>query len=148
MAVRKPIVLVAGQYQQLQAGDSISGPVAETEQQSWTNGDASSHAIGDVVYVSAADTAKKAKADASGTAPAIAFATGTIGNGAVGAYQTSGTLAGLSGLTAGAQYFLSQTTAGVMSVTPPSTAGQYVVSLGRAISATEFLINIKDPILL
>jgi|SRR5579885_2140746 len=149
MATRKPIVLVNGQLQQLQSGDTLSGPFAENDTISLTNGDAGSHAIGDIVYISAADTAKKAKADAGATVPAVAVATGTIGNGASGTYQTSGILSGLSGLTAGAVYFLSDATAGAMTTTAPTTAGHYVQKLGVAISATEFMIDIDlDYILL
>jgi hypothetical protein len=149
MATRKPLVLVNGQIQQLQSGDTLSGPFAENDTISLTNGDAGSHVIGDVVYISSADTAKKAKADSGTTVPAIALATATIGNGASGTYQTTGILTGLSGLTAGAVYYLSDATAGQMTTTPPSTAGHYVQKLGVAISATEFMIDINlDYILL
>lgn len=148
MAVRKPIVLVARVLQQLQAADTLSGPFAEMEQQNWTNGDAGSHTIGQVVYISAADTVKKAQANAAATVQAIGLATATIANGAVGAYQTAGTLAGLSGLTAGAVYYLDPSTAGATSVTAPSTVGQYVVRIGIAVSTTEMMIDIQEPILL
>jgi hypothetical protein len=148
MATRKALVLVSGQIQQLQSGDTLAGPVAETEYISLTNDDSSSHAIGDCVYIDAADGVKKAKADASGTAQAFGFATATIANAAVGSYQSSGILAGLSALTAGSAYYLSAATAGTMTTTAPSTVGQYVVRLGTAISTTELKINIQPPILL
>jgi hypothetical protein len=148
MAARKPIVIVGGQLQQLQAGDTLNAPVTETETQQWTNGDAGAHALGDAVYISAADTAKKAQANAAATAPAVAFATGAIANGAVGGYQSAGLLAGLTGLTAGTIYYLDAATAGGRTATAPTTAGQYVVELGIAVSTTEFLIRIRPPILL
>jgi hypothetical protein len=149
MALRKPLVLGAdGNPQQLQSTDTLSGSFAENNTISLTNGDATSHALGNLVYVSAASTVKKAQANAAGTSKAIAFATGTIANGAVGSYQTSGTLAGLSGLVAGSVYFLDPAAAGGMTVTVPSTAGQYVVRVGTAISATDFDIDIGVPILL
>lgn len=148
MALRKPLVLVGGEIQQLQAGDTLDAVVAETEQQAYTNGDAGNHVLGDVVYLSATDTVKKAIANAVGTKDAIAFATATIANGVSGNYQTGGTLAGLVGLTAGAVYYLSPTTAGQMTPTPPTTIGQYVVRLGIATSTTEFLIDPERPILL
>ena len=148
MAARKPLVLVSGGYQQLQSGDTLDASVTETEVQVWTNDDAGNHVIGDVVYIDAADGVKKAKADASGTTKAIAFATATISNGTTGAYKTSGTLAGLTGLTAGATYYLSAATAGAMTATAPSTLGQYVVRLGIAVSTTEFYIDIEPAILL
>jgi len=148
MSLRKPLVLASGEIQQLQSGDTLDAIVTETEGQTWTNGDAGNHVIGDVVYLNTADNVKKAKADAAGTKEAIALATATIVNATTGVYKTSGTLAGLSGLTAGAVYYLSQTTAGVMTTTAPSTIGQYVVRLGVAISTTEFLIRIERPVLL
>lgn len=150
MAARLPLVLVNGAPQQLQPGDFLTGASGSAPQAAWTNGDAGSHVLGDVVYVSAADTVKKAKADAAATASpgAIALATATIANGAVGQYQTGGILAGLAGLTAGAVYYLSAATAGLMTTVAPSTPGQYVQELGVAISTTEFLFRPRTSILL
>jgi hypothetical protein len=148
MAARKPLVLVAGQIQQIQAGDSLNASITENETQQWTNGDVGGHAIGDVVYLSGADTAKKAKADSSTTVPPVAIALATFAAAAVGSYQTTGTIGGLSGLTAGSVYYLSATTAGQMTTSAPSTAGQYVVELGVAVSTTEFLLRPRAPILL
>jgi hypothetical protein len=149
MALRKPLVIgTDGRPQQIQAGDTLNAVVAENETQQWTNGDSGSHALGTVVYLSAADTVKKAQANASATRDAVALATATIATAAVGGYQTSGTLAGLSGLVAGTPYFLDPVTAGGYTATVPATAGQYLVELGIAISTTELLIRIRPPILL
>lgn len=148
MAVRKALVLNAGEIQQLQAGDTLGGPVAEVDLIALTNSDAASTAIGDVMYIFGADAVKKAKADAAATAEAFYFATAVITSAATGNFQSAGVLAGMSGLTPGATYYLSQTTAGLMTVTPPSTVGQYVVRLGKALSATEFEIRVERPILL
>lgn len=148
MALRKPLVLVGGEIQQLQSGDSLSGPFTEVDTVVLTNGDATSHALGDIVYISAADTGKKAKADAAGTKDAIAIAMGAITNGTTGSYQTGGILTGLTGLTANTPYYLSAATAGLLTATPPSAVGQYVVRIGLAISTTELMINIERPILL
>lgn len=148
MALRKPLVLVSGQVQQLQSGDTLDAVVSETEGQVYTNGDAGNHVIGEAVYLSAADTVRKAQANAAGTARAVAIATATIVNATTGTYQTSGSLGGLTGLTAGAVYYLSAATPGAITVTAPSTLGQYVVEIGVATSTTELLIDIKPPILL
>jgi hypothetical protein len=148
MAVRKPLVLVGGEIQQLQSGDTLSGPVAEVDLVSLTNDDVGSHVLGDVVYLDVADGAKKAKADAAGTSKAIAFATATVAAAASGSYQTNGILSGLAGLTAGATYYLSAATAGAITATAPSATGSYVVELGVALSTTELLIEIKSRILL
>ncbi|CAN5462830.1 hypothetical protein BH20VER3_BH20VER3_00950 [soil metagenome] len=148
MASRKPLVLVDGEIQQLQSGDTLNATVSEVDIVTLTNGDAGAHALGDVVYISAADEAKKAKADASGTTNALALATGAISNGVSGAYQTDGILGGLTGLTPGAVYYLSDATAGLIASTAPSAGGSYVVRIGIAISTTELEIQIGRPILL
>lgn len=148
MASRKPIVLVNGEFQQLQPGDTLTGPFGEVDTVTLTNADVGAHALGDVVYISGNDAAKKAQANAIGTKDAIAFAMGAIGAGAAGSYQTDGILAGLAGLVANTIYYLSAATAGGMTSVAPTAAGQYVVRLGKAISTTELEINIERPILL
>lgn len=145
---RKPLVQAGGEIQQLQAGDTLLAPVSEVAIITLTNGDAGNHVLGDAVYISAADTAKKAKADAAGTKDVLAFATATISTSTTGAYQTDGILAGLTGLTAGAVYYLSATTAGLITNSAPSSVGQYVVRVGIAISTTELEINIERAFLL
>jgi hypothetical protein len=57
-------------------------------------------------------------------------------------------LAGLTGLTAGATYYLSDDVAALLTATAPTAAGSYVVRVGIAISTTEIEINIQEPILL
>lgn len=148
MAVRKALVLVAGEVQQLQTGDTLGGPVAEVGYISVTNNDAASTAIGDVMYIFGSDSLKKAKADAASTSDAFAIAVAVITTAAAGYFQTDGVLAGLSGLTPGATYYLSAATAGLLTTTAPSTVGQSVVRIGKALSATELDIKIQRPILL
>ena len=149
MATRIPLVIVAGQIEQLQSGDTLAVP-SETNSTGYslTNGDVGSTTIGEVVYISAADTANAAKADAAGTAPAFAIASAVITSSSAGTYLTSGTITGLTGLTAGSVYYLSDALAGAMTTTAPTTVGHYVVRLGVAVSATEFDIDIQAPILL
>lgn len=144
MAIRKPLVIVAGEIQQLQTGDSIG----EVQLVNLTNSDAASMVIGEVAYIFAASAVKKARADALGTMEGFYLAAAGIASAAVGAFQSSGVLAGLSGLTAGATYYLSAATAGAMTTTAPTATGQYVVRLGKALSTTEFEIRIERPILL
>lgn len=149
MASRIPLVIANGQMEQLQSGDTLSVGVGNVNTgYSLTNGDVGSTTVGEVVYISAADTASAAKADASGTTKAFAFANAVIGASSTGAYLTGGTITGLTGLTAGAAYYLSDATAGAMTSTAPTTVGHYVVRLGVAVSTTEFDINIQSPILL
>ena len=52
----------------------------------------------------------------------------------------------LSGLDAGDLYFLSPSTAGAITLTPPSSAGQAVVRVGEASTTTKFAIRIEPPI--
>jgi len=55
-------------------------------------------------------------------------------------------LKSISGLDAGDLFFLSATTAGAITKTPPSSAGQAVVRIGEAASATKLAIQIEPPI--
>jgi len=57
-------------------------------------------------------------------------------------------VAGTIALTPGATYFLDPSTAGRITTTAPTTAGQYVVRVGRAVDATTLDIEIELPILL
>lgn len=160
MPARKPLVIIGGQVQQLPAGDTLDAATSEVDVVSLTNGSASPAPIGTVVYISAANTAQPARANASGTTEAFGFVRDTsIAASASGAIQTDGTLTATTtqwdavtgqtgGLTSGAIYFLSATTAGRLTTTAPSASGEYVVRLGRAISTTALEISVEPPILL
>jgi hypothetical protein len=50
------------------------------------------------------------------------------------------------GLTPGTVYFLGAATAGTLTSTAPSTTGQFVVRVGRAISSTKLDLMIMAPI--
>lgn len=156
MALKKPLVLYTGLPGQLQAADTldvtnISGGV--TLQQ--TNDEATPIVIGAPVYNDANDGVKKAKADASGTTNVVGLvAQASITNATAGSIQFDGILAATTtqwdavfgttgGLTKGVRYFLSAATAGLGTITPPSTVGQFVVMLGIAISTTE--LRLADP---
>lgn len=158
MAVRKPLVIVDGQIQQLQSGDSLDATVSEVDAVAMVNANASPIVIGAPVYSSAAGSADKAQANASGTVEVIGLVRDvSIAAAASGNIQTDGILVastaqwdaitgGSGGLTYNTVYYLSPTTAGMLTATAPSTAGQYVVRVGRAISTTELEISIAQPI--
>lgn len=149
MALRKPLVLVAGEIQQIQSGDTLDAVVSEVDLVVLTNSDAATIVKGEIAYIFGADAIKKAKADAAATADAWFFAaSASTASGATGSFQSAGVLSGLTGLTAGATYYLSAATAGAMTVTAPTTVGQYVTRLGKALSTTEFEIRIERFILL
>ena len=103
---------------------------------------------GDVLYSRASD-GQVGKASASngllenaqvvGIANADASANATVKVIVIG-------LKTMSGLDAGDLYFLSPSTAGAITLTPPSSAGQAVVRVGEASTATQFAIRIEPPI--
>jgi hypothetical protein len=105
---------------------------------------------GEAIYINGAGRFGLAIASAYSTAGAIAFTNARINAGASGNITTGGTLqlataqwdafTGQSGgLTSGLLYFLSPTTAGHITTVPPSTPGQLVVVVGRAMSPTVIL---------
>lgn len=156
MAVKKPLVVGSdGRPQQLQSGDSIGS--IETGQITLT-ADAALIA-GAAVYASAADHVNKARANASGTSRCLGLAAAAISNGATGTIQVNGivtlstaewdALAGTTGgLTYDSTYYLSPSTAGLLTATCPTTVGQLVVIVGVALSTTELNVKISEPILL
>lgn len=157
MATRKPLVVGPdGRPQQLQAGDTL-GTVSETGQVTQTA--TPTLIAGNAVYSSGADAVSKAKADASGTKDVLGLAVAAITAAASGIIQCNGilvlttgqwdALAGTTGgLTFNTPYFLSPTTAGLLTSVVPTAVGQYVGEIGRALSTTELMIDIRPPILL
>lgn len=153
MASRKPLVIDGGVVKQLPAGDTLDAPTTTPDVYSFTNGEAGAITVGLPVYVSAASTVKKAKADASGTAQVVglvydasisAAASGSVViDGVVS--TTTGTWDAIcgttGGLTAGTAYYLSKDTAGAMTSTAPSAAGQFVCRVGMALSTTEMMVK-------
>lgn len=160
MAIRIPLVIVAGEIEQLQAGDTIAVNVSGVNEVSLTNDEASPVVIGAPVYMDAADGFKKAKADAGGTALPIGLVAQTsITNAVAGIVGVSGVLTATTaqwdavagttgGLAFGVRYYLSAATAGILTPTAPTTVGQYVVEVGIALSTTELKIDIQKRILL
>ena len=158
MATRKPLVMVAGRIERLQAGDTIEGDIAEVDLVELTNNNASPVVICEPIYIDGADTFDKAQAGAAGTMDIIALVKdSSIAAAAVGMVQTDGVLSATTGqwdaitgdtggLTAGTIYDLSAATAGRLVATSPTAVGEFVVQVGKAISTTELEISIMDPI--
>lgn len=157
MALKKPLVLGSdGRIQQLQSSDTLDGA---TESGDINQTAAETLIAGNVVYNSGANSVTKARANATGTSKVLGLAKAAISSSASGGIRTNGiltlttaewdALAGTSGgLTAGTTYYLSPTTAGLITSTAPTTASQLVVIIGVAISTTELNIRISEPILL
>jgi hypothetical protein len=103
-------------------------------------------AAGDVVsiHVSGGDRVRKADATAEGK-EAHGFVLAGVANGANATVYFGGTLSGLSGLTAGARYYL-HTTPGAVTNAAPSAAGNVSQLVGIAVSATELDFYPEQPI--
>jgi hypothetical protein len=137
-------------YGRVTAGSGGTGSGISTTLQ---NNHGSTIVIGEAVYISAAGQVSKANANSGSTYAVIGLVADTsITNTSSGSIAIAGTLTattgewdtvtgGSGGLTAGAQYYLSDVTAGRITTTPPSTTGRYVVNVGRALSTTVLLIN-------
>jgi hypothetical protein len=166
MAVRKLIQVNANGSQQEYAGKSTSAGAGDASEfvildnagkidvsmfpngigsdaNAFTAGEALS--AGDFVYVTGAGTVMKA--DATTLAKrAMGYVLASVLNAGSALVYFDDNNSALSALTAGTTYFLSAT-AGLVTSTAPTTAGQFVQELGTANSATSLHVSIKTPIL-
>jgi hypothetical protein len=125
-----------------------------------TNDNAGSIVICQPVYTKVNGNVDLARANASGTTEVLGLVHDTsIAASASGNILVDGVLTATTGqwdavtgdsggLTPGSIYYLSAATAGNLTKTAPTTVGQYVVRVGRAISATKMDLMIMAPILL
>lgn len=158
MALRKPLVIVDGQIEQMQSGDTIDAAISEVDIASLTNNNASPIVIGNVVYTDSAGGVDLAQADAIGTSEIVGLVRdASIASAASGEIQTDGVLtastgqwdnvAGTTGgLDVGVVYYLDPTTPGDMTDTAPTAVGQVVIRIGTAISTTSLEISTSEPI--
>ena len=103
---------------------------------------------GDALYMRTSD-GKVGKASAADGTIENAFVIGFANISAITGESLQVAVAGLkdiSGLDAGDLFFLSATTAGAITATPPSSAGQAVVRIGEAATATKLSIQIEPPV--
>lgn len=149
MAVQKPLVIVNGQIQQIPSGDTLSAAASEVDVVSKLNDNIGAITVGMPVYVKANGAVDKAAATASGTSKVLGLVqAASVSASASGFIQTDGIIAsadwtdvvGTATLTAGAKYFLSET-AGMLTLTAPTSSGSFVMCVGIAISTTEFEID-------
>jgi len=111
-------------------------------------------AIAQPIYLKASGHADLAQANAASTAGAIGFAITAAEPSFAVDYVTEGkltladwtTIAGTAALVAGATYYLDAAGPGRITSAAPTAAGQYVVRLGRAASATTLDVEIEAPI--
>lgn len=154
MPLRKPLVLGSdGRLQQLQAADSLSSDNKRTLTA------AATVIAGGPVYSSGASAFDLAQADDVDTSRVIGMAVAGITNAETGIIQTSGVLVlttgewdavfgTTGGLAPDTTYYLSPGTAGLGTATCPVDVGDSIVILGIALSTTEFLVRISEPVLL
>lgn len=103
---------------------------------------------GNVVYVNGSGSVLKADANAIAKA-AVGFVLAGIANAASGTvYLGSGIITGLSGLTPGGRYFLSNTATGGFDLYANLTfaAGDIIQQVGYALSATELYFEPESPV--
>ncbi len=158
MSLRKPLVIVDGRVRQIAANDTLDAQVIEVDIVNQQNNNTGSIVIGSPVYNDGAGTVDLAQADALATVEVLGFVKDAlIAAAAAGAIQTDGVLVATTGqwdtitgdtggLTAGSVYFLDPDTAGKITKTAPTSTGDFVIRLGKAISTTEFEITISQPI--
>jgi hypothetical protein len=99
-------------------------------------------AANDVCYIKANGHVALAKANIDLSAAELVIATATVLSGASGAFvaRRGAVVAGFSGLTPGAKYYVSRATAGALVASLSAfVAGEHVYSIGRAKNATEIV---------
>jgi hypothetical protein len=166
LKLKKPLVLGDdGLPRLIRADETLDATAKEVDQVSLVNGETSAIKIGSPVYVSGSMTAKLAKADGITTKNTIGLvAEISVINGASGNIQTDGQIVagkldwdaalGLAadpvgnpngtGLMPGAMYYLSETAAGQLKVTPPALG--WIQRIGTAVSETVLDLAIAEPI--
>jgi hypothetical protein len=113
-------------------------------------------AIGSPVYVKANTHVDLAMANAASTSLVAGIATSVAAIGHAAFYNTDGfvtkadwtAITGTSLLTPGADYYLSSSTAGMLTTVAPTSTGLYVTPVGRAVTTTILDIEIEQNILL
>lgn len=168
MALQKFLALVSGRKQEVSPVDSSSGAgdagkivaldstgkIANSMMPVGIGADtktvpaSENLAAGDFVNLwNDAGTLKARKADATASGKeADGFVLAAVTAPANADVYFEGTNTQLTGLTAGARYYLA-TTAGGATTTPPNTAGNVVQYLGRALSATEISFEPDDGVI-
>lgn len=103
---------------------------------------------GDLCYVKSDGTIARATASASGPVQADGFVLEAYADGSEATLYFEGRNTAMSGLTTGARYYLSDTTAGGVTPSPVSGAGKIHQFVGKAVSPTTLAFEADDAILL
>lgn len=100
------------------------------------------------VYIKSDGQAANASGAVGGN-PCIGFITASYTSGATDVkVYFEGRVTGLTGLTVGARYYLSDSTAGGITATPVSGAGKLHQYIGRAVTATTISFEADDHVVL
>ena len=105
---------------------------------------------GDALFMRTSDGQVGKASAADGTienATVVGFANSTVSANSTVKVIVVG-LKTLSSLNPGDLFFLSDSTAGAITITPPSGAGKAITRVGEASTATDFAIHIEPPVLL
>lgn len=104
---------------------------------------------GNLVYITNTGTVMKADASASNASKAaVGFVLSAVPNNSTASVYTDGYITGLTGLTAGARYYLSSSTPGEITSTPPSGSGHCVQFVGTALSSSVLQFHPVAPVVL
>lgn len=95
-----------------------------------------------------AGTLKARKADAATAKQADGYVVAALSIGADATVYFDGQMTGMTSLTVGARYYLSDSAAGGVTLTPVSGAGKMHQYIGKALSATELTFEADDGIIL
>lgn len=145
MAFFQPLVLEGGEPRQLEA--SVTEKIVDGINLIWLfNNDVATTDIGDAMYVTTTGDLKKARADSIVTAKVIFLAAQVISPGGFGLFQAGGLLQTGLGISAGSILFLSPTVAGLLTTTPPTGVGQFIVRIGIMGNVDRLSVNIQPPI--
>lgn len=86
-----------------------------------------------------------ARADSATTSTVVGLALGTVTGGtSTGKFVTHGAITGLSGLTAGAPYYLSDDTFGGLELYSALASGSRAIRIGYALTTSIIMVNIQD----
>ena len=105
---------------------------------------------GDALFMRTSDGQVGKASAADGTienATVVGFANSTVSANSTVKVIVVG-LKTLSSLNPGDLFFLSDSTAGAITTTPPSGAGKAITRVGEASTATDFAIHVEPPVLL
>lgn len=146
MAIFQPLILDVGEVRQLAKNNTeriVDGNVIIYLQ----NDEATLVSTSEVMYInSSTGKLKRAKADSIITAKAAFLAVEEIASGAFGPFQMGGVIHTSLGFAPDNECFLSATTAGAITTTPPATPGHFITRIGLYMIADRLVINIQPPI--